>query len=212
MKSVATITPVASLSVNGNTHSPSHLPGASTTQAAACSAFCAGMQVLQRYAHHSTADPVAIAKDNMRLLHNALLNDLVYRQMLKQANHNTARLPTLHGLLMTQGLQADLITVRKGHSIRLTSHQGNLSMFMAISGKAIIEQRTQSNDRPIPSLQQHKPWWRRLRREKQTVYTLKNGDVVLISPGWNEGKVLNARGQNCVILSVSLPLATPKAA
>lgn len=210
MKSAVAITPVASLSINGNTRQPSRLHSASTTHAA-WSAFRDGMQVLQRYACHSAADSAAIAKDNMRLLHKSLLDDPRYRQRLKQANGNIAKLSALHALLATQGLRADLITVQKGHFIRLSPHRGKLSMFMAISGKAIIEQTTQSTDQSAPS-PQRKPWWTRLKHDNQTERTLRNGDVMLVSPGRNEGNVLTAQERSCVILSVSLPLAVPEAA
>jgi hypothetical protein len=99
------------------------------------------MQILQRYANKSTADPVAIAKANLQLLHQSLLADPAYRETLKAANSATPEggFPTSHALLTTHELQAELITLQKDTVIQLTARQQGIAMLMPITGRASID-------------------------------------------------------------------------
>lgn len=79
---------------------------------AAWSAFQAGMQILQHYAGRFPANPEAIAKANLQLLHQSLLNDPSYIQSLKKVrNRNTNSLPNSYCIYETKGLRADLLTL-----------------------------------------------------------------------------------------------------
>lgn len=168
---------------------------------AAWGAFQAGMQILQRYANKSTADPVAIAKANLQLLHQSLLADSAYQETLKAANSATPAggFPTSHALLATRELQAELITLQEDIVIQLTARQQGIAMLMPITGRASIDLE---KDQPP---QRHSHWWRCLGQPKLK-RSLKNGDVVLVSPGQSKGHILSAKGNSCVLFSVFLPV------
>lgn len=169
---------------------------------AAWGAFQAGMQILQRYANKSTADPVAIAKANLQLLHQSLLADSAYQETLKAANSATPAggFPTSHALLATRELQAELITLQNKAAIHLAARQQEgIAMLMPITGRASIDFK---KDQPS---QKNGSWWRRLGQPKLK-RSLKNGDVVLVSPGQSKGHILRAKGNSCVLFSVFLPV------
>ena len=172
---------------------------------AAWGAFQAGMQILQRYANKSTADPVAIAKANLRLLHQSLLTDPTYQKTLKAANSAMPAkgLPTLHALLATHELQAELITLQKDTVIQLAARQQGIAMLMPITGRASI------NSEKDQSPRKNDHWWRHLgqpKLKKSLNLNLNNGDVMLISPGQREGHMLSTKGSSCILFSVFLPL------
>lgn len=168
---------------------------------AAWGAFQAGMQILQRYASKSTADPVAIAKANLRLLHQSLLTDPAYQKTLNAANSTTPAegLPTLHALLATRELQAELISLQKDAVIQLAARQQGIAMLMPITGCASI------NSEKDQSPRKNDHWWRRMGPSKLEK-SLNNGDVMLVSPGQSEGYILNAKGNSCILFSVFIPL------
>ncbi len=171
--------------------------------------FRAGMDIMQRYAKHSHANTDDIAKSNIQLLHRALLSDPAYRRSLKEVNSDAAdrKLPTLFKLLATREIQADLISVCKGCSIQLASRSSSLAMFLAVSGTALINKRSPSPSHNHEDEPRKRSWWPQPRSRKNG-RPCKAGDVMLVPPGRNEGDRLEALNQNCVILSVFLPLAT----
>ncbi len=174
-----------------------------STPHAAWGAFQAGMQILQRYANKSPADSATIAKANLRLLYQSLLADPIFLKTLKTTNSAIAdkSLPTLHTLLATQELQAELITLPKNSKIPLATRQKGIAMLMLIAGHADIDLIKD------PPLQKNNHWWDRLKHPKPNK-SFKQGSVILISPSQNEEHILSTEENGCILFSIFLPKAS----
>ncbi len=166
---------------------------------AAWGAFQAGMQILQKYAERSAANSETIAKSNLQLLHRALLRDPEYSQTLQKAleKKTSNSLPTSHCVFVSQELRADFLTLQSGTFIQLKPHQERLSMYLAITGKPLL----QSADRPAPTTQH---WWNRY-GQIEGVKALKNGDAIFVSNYWATEKRITAEKKECILLRIQLP-------
>ena len=173
-----------------------YLEAQETARPAAWGAFQAGMYVLQKYAGRSPANPEAIAKANLQLLHRSLLKDPSYAQALKKVCDGTAThdLPTSHCIFANQNLRADFLTLKSGNAIRLKPYLKKCSMYLSIAGKSLIQS---TNDAP----ENKKSWWKP-RADSHHLQSLKNGDAVIILRGWNEEKQLVAKEQECILLRI----------
>lgn len=167
-----------------------------TARPAAWGAFQAGMHVLQKYAGRSPANPEAIAKANLQLLHRSLLKDPSYAQALQKVYDGAAThdLPTSHCIFANQNLRADFLTLKSGNAIQLKPYLKRCSMYLSIAGKPSIQT---TNDAP----ENKKRWWKQ-RVDSQQPQSLKNGDAVIILKGWNSEKQLVAKEQECILLRI----------
>jgi len=165
---------------------------------AAWGAFQAGMRFLQKYSGRSTANSGTIAKSNLQLLHRTLLKDPSYSQTLQKVIEKGAsnKFPASHCVFVSQELRADLITIQSGTSIQLNPRQAEISMYLSISGKPLI----QSDEQPLRT---SKNWWNRSCQTGDTE-VLKNGDAVLVSSDWNKDKRIIAEKKGCVLLHIQL--------
>jgi len=161
-------------------------------------AFQAGMQFLQKYAGRSPGNSENIAISNLRLLHQSLLKDPNYTQSLKKASERIASncLPSSQCIFNDKGLRADLLTLKSGTTIQLTSHQNSCAMYLSITGKPSINlhDNTQS---------ENKDWWDRYRWPNHE-QSINNGDAVLISPQKQTKKLLTAKKNKYVLLRIQL--------
>ena len=163
---------------------------------AAWGAFQAGMQVLQKYAGRSPANPEAIAKANLQLLHRSLLKDPNYAQALQKVCNGAIRhdLPTSHCIFSNQNLRADFLTLKGGYSIQLKPYLTRCSMYLSIAGKSSIQMANNS-------ALNKKRWWNQ-RSDPYHPQSLKNGDAVIIPKGWKDEKRLVAEQQECILLRI----------
>ena len=165
---------------------------------AAWGAFQAGMQFLQKYAGRSPGNSENIAISNLQLLHRSLLKDPSYAQSLKKASFRIANssLPSSHCIFNEKDLRADLLTLKSGTTIRLTSHQDGYAMYLSITGKPSIQS-------PDSTRVLSKHWWNRYR---QPIHgeSLKSGDAVLISPQGKTNKLLTAEKNECILLRIQI--------
>lgn len=173
-------------------------------------AFQAGMQVLQNHAQRSTANPRAIAKANLQLLHRSLLRDPAYIQSLKNASNRVCRpsnrdcshrvysqiLPTSYCIFEDNHLRAELITLQSGSTIQLQSKPGCYSMYLSIRGNP-------SFSRPESTTSARKHWWNRYRQIKHEEF-LKDEAAIFISPQQNNTKRLTATSKECIFLRVQV--------
>lgn len=172
-------------------------------------AFQDGMKALYQYAGRSRADPILIAKANLRLLHRALLADTSYRERLTAAEHETPKngFPTAHNLLTIQGLRADLITLQPGCDTQITSCSQYNTMVMVITGEVAIDPATTllaENNQPVQHRTiQRKSWWQRLPFSSNE-HGYRQGDIFLLGPDDHSDKMLCALKHHCVLLKLSL--------
>ncbi|HHH49159.1 MAG TPA: hypothetical protein ENK51_09780 [Gammaproteobacteria bacterium] len=161
--------------------------------------FAAGMEFLRRYGVHDTANSSGIRRDNLRLLHRALLQDSEYRKQTLDARRGAAGLtrPRWQILTCSRQLHAHLISMPANSSIRLTTQAGYLGMFLVIAGSAETLGRTETPTRPRHS------WWphRRL-PSRQSHHYLKTNDVTCANPETADTGLLVTGKKTCVILAV----------
>lgn len=202
---------VNTLTAKRNTTNCPELPGTNTSAAmeklAVWKEFRAGMDIMHRYAKHSRANSDDIAKSNLQLLHRSLLSDPLYRRSIEKASCDADRhgLPTLQKLLATQEIRAELVSVCKGCSIPLTPCDNGLAMFLAVSGTARVNRRDAQPTSGSDEKNHKRGWWSKS-HPAQMGKPCKTGDVVLVSPGQTGADRIEAVNQNCVFLSVTLPL------
>ena len=165
---------------------------------AAWGAFRAGMQFLQKYAGRSPGNSENIAVSNLQLLHRSLLKDPSYAQSLKKASFRIANssLPSSHCIFNEKDLRADLLTLKSGTTIRLTSHQDSYAMYLSITGKPSIQSPGNTH-----VLSKH--WWNR-HRQSNHGESLKNGDAVLVPPQRKTNKLLTAEKNECILLRIQI--------
>lgn len=169
--------------------------------------FAAGMEFLRRYGMHNTANSGAISRDNLRLLHRALLQDSEYQQLITSARRETPQLTRPRWSALTTGrqLHAQLISMPANSSIRLTTQPGYLGMFLVIAGSAETLGRTKTPSRPRHS------WWphRRL-PSRQTHHHLKANDVICVNPEATNTGLLVTGKKACVVLAVFTATSAPQ--
>lgn len=174
-----------------------HIRGRS--QHDAWGAFQAGMQVLRSYAGRSPANPEAIAKANLQLLHRSLLRDPSYTQSIKTAsgNYSSNHLPKSLCIFNNKTLRADLLTLQSGTTIQLKPHQDSCAMYLSITGKPSIESADTVH---VPN----KHWWDRYRHQNHE-QSLKNEDSIIVSSMKTKKRLLTAKKKECVLLRIQLP-------
>ncbi len=179
-------------------------------------AFQDGMKILDRYARRSGANSTLIAKANLRLLHDTLLDDPSYRERLTLAKNEMSKngFSTAYNLFNTQGMCADLITLQPSCDTELSSNDRYNFMYMLIYGKVAVNHATDSQERnnqpdqhlPVQRLPiQRKPWWKRFRYSSNK-NVCKQGDVILFGQNDPVEKILSAFEHHCVLLRISLPV------
>lgn len=166
--------------------------------------FQDGMKILYQYAGRSGANSNLIAKANLRLLHDTLLDDPSYRARLAEAENKKPESDSSAAcsLFNTPSLCADLITLQPGSNATLSNNGFYDRMYMLIEGKAIINHVInvqEKNNRPL----QHKPWWKRFSyTSNNNVY--KQRDVVLSGHNDHTEKLISALECRCLLLRISL--------
>ena len=168
--------------------------------------FAAGMEFLRRYGIHNTANSGAISRDNLRLLHRALLQDSEYRQLITSARRETPQLTRSRWSALTTGrqLHAQLISMPANSSIRLTTQAGYLGMFLIIAGSAETLGRTKTPARPRHS------WWPHRRLPScQTHHYLKTNDVVCVNADTTDTRLLVTGKKTCIVLAVFTATSVP---
>lgn len=164
--------------------------------------FSAGMEFLRRYGIHNTANSGAISRDNLRLLHRALLQDSEYRQLITAARRKTPQLtgPDWSTLTASHQLHAHLVSIPAKSSIRLTTRPGYLGMFLILSGSAETFRQTETPPRPRHS------WWPRgwlsSRQTHAKTQHLKANDIVCVTHSTSSAGLLVTGKKACVILAV----------
>jgi len=164
--------------------------------------FAAGMEFLRRYGTHNTANSGAISRDNLRLLHRALLQDSEYRQLITTARRETPQLtsPSWSALTASHQLHAHLVSIPAKGSIRLTARPGYLGMFLILSGSAETFSRTET-----PSHPRHNWWPRGWLPSSQThakTHHLKANDVVCVNHNASNASLLVTGKKACIVLAV----------
>ncbi|HEX22588.1 MAG TPA: hypothetical protein ENH21_04080 [Chromatiales bacterium] len=162
--------------------------------------FAAGMEFLRRYGVHNTANSGAISRDNLRLLHRALLQDNEYRQLITDARRKTPQLtgPDWSTLTASRQLHAHLVSIPAKNSIRLTTQPGYLGMFLILSGSAETFGQPETPSR-------HSWWprgWLSSRQTHTKTQHLKANDIVCVTHGTSSTGLLVTGKKACVILAV----------
>jgi len=164
--------------------------------------FAAGMEFLRRYGIHNTANSGAISRDNLRLLHRALLQDNEYRQLITAARRKTPQLtaPDWSTLTESRQLHAHLVSIPAKNSISLTTRSGYLGMFLIISGSAETFRQPET-----PSHPRHSWWprgWLSSRQTHAKTQHLKANDIVCVTHSTSSAGLLVTGKKACVILAV----------
>ena len=171
-------------------------------------AFQAGMGVLYQYAGRSNADPILIAKANLRLLHQTLLNEPSYRDKVMKAEHEIPNNgnPAIVNLLTMDGLTADLMTLQQDCETHLTSCDQYNRMVMIIVGKVSVYNTTRSPNSGHSPAQgcpaTHKSWWGKTKDDLDKK-VFGQEDVILLGQNDHKEKRLNPLN-HCVLLNISL--------
>ena len=164
------------------------------------------MEFLRRYGIHNTANSGAISRDNLRLLHRALLQDSEYRQLITSARRKAQQLTRPHWSALTTGrlLHAQLISMPANSSIQLTTQAGYLGMFLIIAGLAETLGRTETPARPRHS------WWphRRL-PSRQAHHYFKTNDVICVNADTTNTSLLVTGKKTCIVLAVFTATSVP---
>lgn len=170
--------------------------------------FAAGMEFLRRYGIHNTANSGAISRDNLRLLHRALLQDNEYRQLITAARRKTPQLtdPDWSTLTASRQLHAHLVSIPAKNSIRLTTRPGYLGMFLIISGSAETFRQPETPSRPRHSWWPHS--WLSSRRTHAKTRHLKANDIICVTHSTSSAGLLVTGKKACVILAVFNSLQT----
>ncbi|NOX91116.1 MAG: hypothetical protein GXP18_01295 [Gammaproteobacteria bacterium] len=160
--------------------------------------FQAGMQMLQQYASRAPVDIHAVAKSNLRLLHQSLSCNAQYSDNIEDIWREGAKSgrPTLRHLYANQGLTADLLTLQDGASINLTTQPQCYAMYLLISGNAQLDAENENNS-PV------RHWWNRI-GSNGNKNSLRSGAVIIQSCK-QENSQLVARGKNCLLLKIHGP-------
>ncbi|MDT8384632.1 MAG: hypothetical protein RRB22_09465 [Gammaproteobacteria bacterium] len=161
-------------------------------------AFQAGMQALQNYAQRSAANPRAIAKANLQLLHRSLLRDPAYIQSLKNASNSMGgyRLPASYCIFEDNHLRAELINLQSGTTIQLKSQPGSYAIYLSIRGNPSLY-------RPDSTTSARNHWWDRYRQTKHEEF-LKNEAAVFISSLQKSTEMLTATTKECILLRIQI--------
>ncbi len=178
------------------------MPGEKKEPPAAWREFAAGMEFLRRYGIHNTANASAISRDNLRLLHRALLQDSEYRHLITSARRQAPRLtrPRWLPLTTSRQLHAHLVSMPANSSIRLTTQPGYLGMFLVLSGSAETINRTGSVSRLRHSWWPH--GWLSSKRPPTSTHCLKANDVVCVNHDTANAGLLVTGKKACIVLAV----------
>ncbi len=162
--------------------------------------FVAGMEFLRRYGIHNTANSSAISRDNLRLLHRALLQDSEYRQLITAARRETPQLTSPNWSLLTAShqLHAHLVGIPAKSSLRLAAHPGYLGMFLILSGSAETLKQTETPPR--------RNWWPRgwlpSRQAHAKTQPLKANDIISVTHNTSNAGLLVTGKKACIMLAV----------
>jgi hypothetical protein len=166
--------------------------------------FWAGMRFLHRYAARCHADTEAIGRNNLRLLHNTLMADTHYRAILAEAGRCISQrgLPVSHKLFSTVEINAEILSLRQGGSLRLSSQLNQLSLLMVLSGRA---NHIGAEDKPQSFSRKMHRWL--TRSNDESPHILKSEDVIWEKQSGTGPHVMTATSNVCVVLRVRLPLS-----
>ncbi len=162
--------------------------------------FAAGMEFLRRYGIHNTANSSAISRDNLRLLHRALLQDSEYRRLITATRRKAPQLTSPDWTLLTAShqLHAHLVGIPARSSIQPTAHPGYLGMFLILSGSAETSRQAETSPR--------RHWWPRGWRPSHQAHTttrhLKANDIVSVTHNTSNAGLLVTDKKACTILAV----------
>ncbi|HEB94274.1 MAG TPA: hypothetical protein ENI94_12600 [Gammaproteobacteria bacterium] len=162
--------------------------------------FAAGMEFLHRYGIHNTANSSAISRDNLRLLHRALLQDSEYRQLITAARREAPQLTSPNWSLLTAShqLHAHFVSIPAKSSIQLTVHPGYLGMFLILSGSAETSKQAETSLR--------RNWWPRgwlpSRQAHAKTQLLKANDIISVTHSTSNAGLLVTGKKACTILAV----------
>lgn len=165
-------------------------------------AFRSGMEVFFRYANRSEADSYEIARSNLRLLHRTLLNDPIYREILKAVKASLADHGVTSTLFSTPDLSVKLTSIKKNCESKFFSDQCNLNMALVISGNATINHPGSSlvNENSV-----WKPYsWIYWGSNIDNQYYKKEGDIILFNTWDRETDIVFANKKDCILLQVQL--------
>lgn len=171
-------------------------------------AFLSGMRELSRRSGRSTVNPDAIACSNLRLVHQTLLSDISYRNLLKNLKHNLDRgvLTKSINLLDINGLCANLVCVQYGQMFSLyTDHK--LSINLVIFGRINRESNNNSKTDYISS-GTHSTLKGLVLHTHYSGDILCENDIFLLHPKKSGTGNLKANKKGAIFLSVTSPMLT----